>query len=89
MLMQVLHELRAARGPLSLDELSRRLGIEREVLEGMIQSLVRMGRLHDNQLTMADCGAHCPACAGAEGCALVRRMPRTYTVTARDRAERS
>ena len=89
MLMQVLHELRAAHGPVSLDELSGRLGIGPEVLEGMIQSLVRMGRLHDNQRAMADCGARCPACAGAEGCALVGRMPRTYTVTARDRAERS
>ena len=89
MLMQVLHELRAAHGPVSLDELSGRLGIGREVLQGMIRSLVQMGRLHDNQQVMADCDAHCSGCAGAEGCASVGRMPRTYTVTARDRAERS
>ena len=80
MLKQVLHELEAAGGPLSLDELSRRLHIERSVLEGIIQTLVRMGRLRDDGRGLAQCDAHCADCALASRCAVVSDLPRTYSV---------
>jgi len=41
----VLREFEDARGNLTLVEIARRLGTERSALEGMIQLLVRKGRL--------------------------------------------
>lgn len=41
----VLREFEGARGNLTLVEIARRLGTERSALEGMIQLLVRKGRL--------------------------------------------
>lgn len=86
MLWKVLHEVEAARALLDLNELSRRLDVERSVLEGMIQFWVRKGRLVDDaatagQATMA-CAAHgCGSgCSGAQGCPFTMKMPRTIAL---------
>lgn len=58
MLSQILHELKNAKGPVDLNELSRRLGVQRSALDGMIQFLVRKGRLREVGI-----GETPPACA--------------------------
>ena len=82
MLRKVLDEVEAARAPLDLNELSRRLDLDRSVLEGMIQFWVRKGRLVDDaaiagRATVA-CAAHgCGGCAGSQACPFTMKMPRT------------
>jgi DNA-binding IclR family transcriptional regulator len=86
MLKQVLHELETAKGPLSLDDLSRRMHVERSVLEGTIQTLVRLGRLRDDGQASVACDVRCSACATAHQCTLATKTPRTYSVVARNSA---
>ena len=67
MLTQIIKEFKGARGPLDLGDLSRRLGVERSALEGMLQLLVRQGRLREIGAGTATC-AHC---AGRLSCAQI------------------
>jgi hypothetical protein len=67
MLSQILAEFRQARGPLCLDELSRKLDIENSALEGMLQTLVRRGRL----LEITPISYGCPACPARGGCVIL------------------
>lgn len=91
MLKQVLQEIEAADGPVSIDELGRKLGLERSALTGMIDFWVRKGRLRlehqpggsaSNICTSGGCRS---TCAGPEVCPFVVKMPRTYTLTLLDR----
>jgi len=69
MLNQVLHEIENARGPLTVNELSRKLGIDPAALEGMIEFWVRKGRLQvENDQTS---GASCACGSGGSSCAPV------------------
>lgn len=84
MLHQVLHALETATGPVSLDELSRRLGIERGALAGMIDFWVRKGRLKDSSV----CGERGPGCSCSshpDGCSFDSPGPRTISVQAPQR----
>jgi hypothetical protein len=79
MLHQVLHALETASGPVSLDELSRQLGIERGALEGMIDFWVRKGRLKDSSV----CESARPGCSCSShpgGCSFDSPGPRTISV---------
>lgn len=79
MLQHVLHAFETATGPLSLDELSRELGIERGALEGMIAFWVRKGRLQDS--ASPGCGGSCGSCGAASGnCTFKLAAPRTITL---------
>lgn len=85
MLWQVLHEVEAASAPLDLNELSRRLNVERSALDGMIQFWVRKGRLVDDSAgagrTTVACANHgCGGCAGGQGCPFTMTMPRTISL---------
>ena len=87
MLNQVLREIEAARGPVSINDLCLKLGVERSALEGMIQFWVRKGRIQDEdaQTTPGACKcspatAHNSACADPRNCLYVAKMPRTYTI---------
>jgi len=86
MLHQVLRELESAGGPMNLNELGRKLGVERSALAGMIDYWVRKGRLQDNDLVMdaAVCNSSaCSAgvsCPGPQGCPFVMKMPRTFSL---------
>lgn len=84
MLWEVLHAVEAAQGPLDLNELSRRLDIERSVLDGMIQFWVRKGRLVDDsgagRATVACANHGCGGCAGGQGCPFTMTMPRTLSL---------
>ncbi len=82
MLHQVLQAFETATGPVSLDELSRELGIERGALEGMIAFWVRKGRLQDSAGTV--CSGSCGSCGAAPGgCTFNQSAPRTITLLER------
>ena len=79
MLQQVLKELESAQGQVNLDDLSRKLGVERGALEGMISFLVHKGRLRDDFLACAggNCGA---SCSGVQSCLLMTKLPRSFSL---------
>jgi hypothetical protein len=66
MLRQVLQEIESAQGPLTLDELSRKLGVEKSTLAGMIDFWVRKRRLKGVEVVAGacnclQCDVYCPA----------------------------
>ncbi len=65
MLSRILKGFEQARGPLDLNELSRRMGVERSALDGMLEFLVRKGKLREVGSGTETC-AHC---AGRLSCA--------------------
>jgi len=85
MLKQVLHEIETANGPVRLAELSRKLGVERSALDGMIQFWVQKGRLVADAPTghadLAICGGSCRgSCPGPDSCPFVLKTPHTFSV---------
>jgi hypothetical protein len=89
-LKQVLQEIESSHGPLSLDDLSRQLGVERGALEGMIDFWVRKGRLKEDYAVAlqglcpgAECGSACP---GAESCQWVTNLPRSFSLLTKPEA---
>ena len=68
MLSEVLKAFRQTGEPLDLNELSRHQGIERSALEGMLELLVRQGKLREVRLGSEDC-AHC---SGRLSCAYLQ-----------------
>jgi DNA-binding Lrp family transcriptional regulator len=85
MLTQVLTEIQQANGPITINELSRRLGIESSALQGMIDFWVRKGRLRDDDAAVAEEGA-CGGgscgdnCFGLSACPFTAKMPRSYSI---------
>jgi hypothetical protein len=87
MLRKVLDAVAAAQAPLDLNELSRRLDVDRSVLDGMIQFWVRKGRLVDDAAVAGHptvaCAAHgCGGCTGPQACPFTMKMPRTISLIA-------
>jgi len=84
-----------AEGPISFDDLSTRLRIERSALQPMLDLLVRKGLLtewtHAESEVACSSGACGASCSGIQGCPFViRGMPRTVEIRLRgDSAERS
>lgn len=66
MLSQILGELESAGGAIDLNELSRRLGVQRSALEGMIETLVRKGRLRE--VKVGETSPVCVHCAKRASC---------------------
>jgi len=64
MLNQVLQEIKSAQSALKLSDLSHKLGVERSALDGMIQFLVRKGRLRNDDEDLAAVTTICspPSC---------------------------
>ncbi len=90
MLKRILHEFESAPGGISTSELSRRVSVERSALEGMIDHLVRQGKLRvDEEQPVAvaqicesrSCGRSCP---GPEHCPFAVKLPRTFSVVPDD-----
>ena len=86
MLQRILQELKSAQGSMTLNDLSRKLGVEQSALESMIAYLVQKGRLQDDDEALAkvmtvcisgSCGSSCP---GPMGCPFVMDMPRTFSL---------
>ena len=67
MLRQILSEFQQAKTPLCLDELSRKLAIEANALEGMLQTLVQSGRLRE----IGPIDNSCVACPARGGCVIM------------------
>lgn len=90
MLRQVLRELESAKSAVNLNELSRKLGIERSALEGMIAYLVQKGELRDDEraqeiaMGLCDSGSCGGSCPRPQGCPFVMKMPRTFSLNPRD-----
>ena len=79
MLSQILHEYKKSGGAISLDGLSRKLGVERSALEGMLETLVRQGRLREIANQSAACGAcHGGSCAGCASHKVSANMGKSY-----------
>ena len=86
MLIQVLREIKTSQGVLNLDSLSRKLGVERSALKGMIDYWVRKGRLRDDQemainpdiCTPVGCAG---SCTGPRNCSFRVKMPKTYSIS--------
>ena len=57
MLSEILNSFKTGE-PMDLEELSKRLGMEKSALEGMLMTLVRQGKLKEVILGSEDCG-HC------------------------------
>jgi len=68
MLARIISEFKQARGPQDLNELSQRLGVERSALEGMLELLVRQGKLRE----VGPGVEACSHCAGRLGCASIQ-----------------
>ena len=60
----ILREFENARGDITLAELARHLGVERSALDGMIQLLVRKGRLRE----VGGVEGSCAGCGLRPGC---------------------
>lgn len=90
MLSRILDEIRSAGSAVNLDELSHRVGVERSALEGMIDLLVRQGKLQDDDAfsaaVMPDCaGSSCGgSCPGPKRCPFATKLPRTFSVVSDD-----
>ena len=87
MLNQVLNEISTSKNGLNLNDLSRKLDIDRSALNGMIQFWVQKGRLVDDDAAEANsCTTESGSCAlsctsGESGCPFVMEMPKSYSLT--------
>lgn len=73
MLKRIMEELVGSGGAVTIGELSRRLGVEPGAVEGMLQTLVRLGKLKE-EVMGSSCGrgacrscAHCQLCVAPSG----------------------
>ncbi len=86
MINQVLYEIENARGAITIDELSRKLNVEPNALEGMLQFWVRKGRIQDDEVS-DDCkdstGGCGSSCSGTADCTFIAKMPKTYSIQAK------
>ena len=85
MLERLLAGIAETNGPISFDDLSRRLQVERSALEPMLDLLVRTGLLIEwtgGAAEVACGGGACgTSCGGVEGCPfVVGGMPRTLEI---------
>ena len=77
MFERILREFAAATGPVSLRDLSRRLEIEPSALAGMLDFLVRKGRL---RASGGDTPPDCGSCGQRGACPFVVALPRSYAL---------
>jgi hypothetical protein len=71
-LRQVLEQFEHQSGTLSLGQMATALGVERPILQDMIDYWVRKGRLRE----VVDCA--CPSGSCSSGCPFIMAMPRSY-----------
>ena len=83
MLNQVLREIESAKGSITVPELSRKMGVEIDAMEGMIQFLVRKGRLQDDDI-VKNCSTDSGSCTSSNcetsSCIFIAKMPKTYSI---------
>ena len=88
MLHAILHEIQTASGPVTVQTLSRKLGVQPGALTGMLQFWVQKGRLQLDDgagglTTMTVCAqTHCRGrCPGPAQCPFIQKQPTTYSLT--------
>jgi hypothetical protein len=81
MLQRILQILRESEGVISVRALAQQLGAEPSAVEGMLQQLVRMGKLTDGsgQAQGESCST-CRGCSGTDECPLLFFVPKRYRV---------
>jgi DNA-binding IclR family transcriptional regulator len=88
MLSQIIKEFRDSGGAVNLNELSRRLGVERSALDGMLETLVRKGRLREACTTGSSgcyhCGGSCHGCGQTHGNGLAGKSYELVSPNLRD-----
>ena len=85
MLEHVFETIKEANRPVSLQMLSHRLAIEQGALSGMLDLLVRKGKLNREQsagaIDDAECGViRCNSCVKEQSCPFIAKMPVMYTL---------
>ena len=83
MLNQVLCEIKTAKGPITVQELSHKMGVEPNAMEGMIHFLVRKGILQDDDTTSifkTDSGTCSTSSCETSTCVFIAKMPKTYSI---------
>lgn len=71
-LRQVLEQFEQGQGAVSLPQMARTLGIERDTLQNMIEYWVRKGKLREVTSNT------CTTCGSAAGCPFIVTLPRRY-----------
>ena len=79
MLGEIMKKFRETQGPLDLNELSRELGTDRSALEGMLQTLVRQGKLKEVIVGSEGC-SHCSSRASCQYLSGGEMMGKVYEV---------
>ena len=83
MLTKILAIMRSAHGAVSIRQLSQELQVEPSALNGMLEELVRMGKL-EVKTEPASEGENCNTCAGCKGtqeCPFIYHLPIQYQLT--------
>ena len=88
MLHAILHELQIATEPLTLRQLSLRLGVQESALEGMLQFWEAKGRLRlekgwggETQVGLCASRMCFRKCSGPDACPLVMKASSRYRLT--------
>ncbi|MCK4598939.1 hypothetical protein KAU37_03835 [Candidatus Bipolaricaulota bacterium] len=77
MLSRIREAFEKAVGPLDLNELSHRLGVEQSALDGMLEFLVRKGKLREIGLATEAC-THCGSRLSCAQSATTTPMGKAY-----------
>jgi hypothetical protein len=86
LLDRVVAEAKCADGPLLMRDLAARLGVEESALRGMVQVLVRKGRISASEIEFPRETSSCPdaacwrKCTGLANCPLVAEVPTSYAL---------
>ena len=75
-LRQVLEHFEQSHGAVSLPQMARTLGIERETLQNMIEYWMRKGKLREITAPA------CTTCGSASRCPFIIALPRCYELVA-------
>lgn len=90
-LRQILKEITASRGGVSLDEIARRVGVSREEAEAMVGYWTRKGRLTTDDVAAACPSGGCGSCAqgndGKPGCGSRADGPVLLAISVRRRED--
>lgn len=88
MLREVLQAVEAAEGPITLNELSRRLQLDPRVLDGMLEHWSRRGKLVVDGVTGTACAGNmtpascsCGFAADRASCPFLVRLPKSYSLS--------
>ncbi len=88
MLREVLQAVEAAEGPITLNELSRRLELDPRVLDGMLEHWSRRGKLVVDGVTgtacagsMTSASCSCGLAMDKVNCPFLVRLPKSYSLS--------